>query len=441
MSEERTPYYNIQLKINEKDITQFVTNITYINNINFIYPVFTINLSVSSSFPELQFIYERSKLRLIIEYTTENRVPMERFEFLLMIVSINSTISLTSDKIMADHPTRGSVILQCVPQDELILSSTLINYISRIRDLDSPIEALEKIILGFFEKDKIEINFDKENRNKYIPEEIFVPIMNFSRVITYLDNNYGLYKGAPYFNMSFDATTGKIFFNMYDLALKFDPRINEDFKIIFISLGSGKNLEKAYKDAGVSDNIYYTRENLKKTHTQLLYKNSNVVYYRALIKDSYSLCEEKVIKNSECLKNAIPNFNGELIQINSDIPLLEKRLIFNTDKENADLINSSIFKRLIDRVEYLVSFDRNIKLKNILKVGLSVKLEFLKEEEVIYGGRYITKGTRVKLDRKRPGYFFGTADLIICRPHDIENVDLEDTAEKCSDEDVKIEEY
>lgn len=438
MSEERSPYYDITLKINEKDITQFLTNVTYLNNITFIHPIIKITLKLSSSFPELQFIYERARLKLIIEYTTEDRIPIERIEFNLLIVSIESSLSLTSDVISSDNPASGYLYILCVPQEEAVLSSTLINYISRMRNIETPIEAFEKIILSFFEKSKVEINFDKENINTYIPEEVFVPIMPFSRVASYIDNHYGLYKGAAYFNMKLDSTNGKVFFNMYDLSIKFNPQREEDLKIIFISLGSKKNIEEAYKEAGVSDKIYYTRSNLQKSHSQYLHKNSNIVYHKFLIKDSHSFISEKILKNSECLKNVIPNFRGELIQLNPEIPLLEKRIVAYTDNENTDYINSLLFKKLLDRVEYIVSFDRNIRLKKLLSIGLSVKLEFLKEEEKIYGGLYITKGVKISFDRKGTGYFFGTSNLVICRPYDIENPEIKDNAENFSDENVKV---
>jgi len=170
----------------------------------------------------------------------------------------------------------------------------------------------------------------------------------------------------------------------------------------------------------LSDDIFYSYEPPIKLVNDDIEKYSSVMNHTFITKDDISLYNKYSVNSKDVLEEIIYGYDGEEFKINKDVSKINKYITTEEiiSLDNKAKINNYISRRILDRNNFVIKFNRNIKLTNIKKVGAPLELIFLNENQEIYKGRYVSKGVNVIFNRERSTLFNCVVNLLIFRPND-----------------------
>jgi hypothetical protein len=126
------PQYTIKFVIGQKDLTMRLQNLSIINSIKTIYPVFLIKLQMSSKDYFLEQIYGQEDAKLDIVLTTESSTPLETTSLDLIIIHMDNKVSMqknTEEDTNESNQLEDTVIIIALLKEAYLSMSTSVNMI------------------------------------------------------------------------------------------------------------------------------------------------------------------------------------------------------------------------------------------------------------------------------------------------------------------------
>lgn len=397
------PYYEIDFEIDGKEYSINLLSVTIISSMAAVYQTVILSFGINTADVVENKIYGwNNEIKLNIRSMTEDQQVNDEFEVELVV--LKTIGGLGNKSVDNSHLMSNKITFVCLPKNPYINMTKFVNYIAENTSQESPYEAAENIINKFIPDVKKEI--EDKNKNEYKGENLVVPPGKFSYAIDFLDQNYGIYKGPLFYSCNFYENT----LSMWDLSEKI--KAAEEYSV-YILCGGQKEDESIYKDSGSEENVFYTFSNLNfKLNTGLQITKSG--YNNIFIGKSADTLYDKVEVGYDETDDQIRN--GEKIEPASGFKELTKYhrndTLVNYDEAE---IKSTLTKDFQNQVETKFSLYRNIRLKNLFRVGIPIKLIPEDSSLEVFQGNYLVKSTVIKLTRYETSQYNCLVDVNIYR--------------------------
>ncbi len=407
MSYQR-PYYDIDLQIDKKSYALNVQSVSIISSIFGVFQTVIVRIRIDSQDVVTKKLYGQHQTSILIRELTEDIQDRENHEIDLYVLKVlGGNTQKPQDQQM--HMLSNNITLICVPKKPWEYMTKAVNYLAQNTSPKSPYEVANTIVDKYLSGVKKEIS-DK-NANKYKGEQLPVPPMNFAAAIDYLEERYGIYKGPLFYQCRFEQNT----FSMWDLGQKIkDPEV---YTIYTLAHGK-KEAEDVYKKSGADDKTFYTYSNIKFKTRGGESVGGNRYEHRFLLKPRDKLYQIKTVNVDDIFKNHLPKDGSGKLLFNEDLKknnvAYHARGFVGVDTDDS-VITSQLSKKFFIQSEAQLRMDRNLRFKNLFKVGIPIMLTAEAQNYEEYHGKYLVKGTAVTLMKDNTANFKAIADVHLFR--------------------------
>jgi len=395
-------YYDVEFKIDDKVHNINVISMTIVSSMTSVYQIFIIHFAMNSIELIKNKIFGHNKVEIKIDMIADTPEPViETYKTELIVLKMLADIS--SSKHDTGPLPEDLVTFICIPKKPYEYMRTYVNYIAENTNQKSPYEISQILVDKYLKGVKKEI--DDKNKNDRKGEQLIVPPMIFSHALDFLDENYGLYKGPYFYTCRFDDDGT---FCMWDVGEKI--KSDETLYKVYL-LTEGQNDDEKIGEAGKKDNVYYTSDKLKFVFNSGVRVSDYSYENKFFFKPSDSLYTAEDIKGSDIQpklsdqKDPVVHDSIKKTQAyHQHVPAV------NYQKSEAE---SKLSREYQNQVATRFTLYRNIRLKNVLKVGEPMLLEPTSEYLKVFRGNYMVRSSVVKLVRSSSAHFdaFATIDV------------------------------
>lgn len=401
------PYYDISFKIDNKDYGLNVQSVYIIGSIFAVFQTVIIQCRIDSQDIISREIYGKKSATLSIVQMTEDIQEQDSQEIELYVLKVlgGNTQRTEQDQ---HHPLQDKTTFVCVPKKPWEYMTMPVNYLAQNTSQKSPYEAVNEMVDKFLSGVKKDVK-DK-NANKYKGEQLPIPPMNFAAAVDYLDERYGVFKGPLFYTCQFEENT----FYMWDLSQRIsDP---EDYKIYTLATGK-KEKKEIYEESGKKDDTFYTYSNIvfKTSGNQTV--AGDCFEHQFMMKPRDGLYKITTVTAQDVYDKNLPK-DGGTFQFHDDLKKNNTRFhlrgFVGVDDDDSAL-TTDLSKRFFIQSEATVRLDRNLRLKKLFHVGVPVSVlpEALNYEK--FHGKYLVKGSEIKLIRDGVSQFKAICDIHLFR--------------------------
>ena len=403
--------YDIQMIIGDLDYSNDLTRIQIVSSINTAYQIVTIDLTLDQQDVLYKRLYGKDPIKLIIRCLghsgNKGEHELEKITFELMQISDVSVVSTSAKNLTGTHKELSSVSLVTVPRKPFV---TMMSMVNSIFSGKTPYEILTTLV----KKTKASINFDTTNMNKTRIDQVLIPPMTLYRAISYIDYQFGIYRGGPsnYGFCQYDNTV--TIFNL-------NKKINSDIAFTVYHTAIGAINEDFAKDIN-DGKKYITYTNLESEYSgnsKICNIPKNITY---IMKPKNSLYSKlKLDFNDICVSNGV--YSGKQPEIYHDDILDDRELIITNhtgDDQSTSFAKSNMSRTTIDFATMVIHLNKNMQIANLLRVGEAVSLETQTAEYIDLSGNYIMKASEIVFDRSARNWAVG-AKLILNRTNKTRN--------------------
>lgn len=390
-----SPYYSITFLWDDIDFSLCVDRVHIVNSIDAVYQVFIIEAGIRAKDILDYDLHGQKKMKVIVELKTEDAgESVESFETELILQHTLGDLSIMPEKEEdgADHAKVNRGAFFCIPTVAYKMTTQSLNALAPNNDPKSPFDMVMDLVKKYITD--ADVTVDDRNANKYKGEQLMVPASNFGAALDHIQEHYGIYKGYTYFQCVIEEN--RTLFHMWDLSkiIKDEPL----YKVYFLS--QGKKDSEVMKEVGKDDKSYHTylpiqtfnRENeivarISKTQQHMISPNDDL--FSIIELDVENVWKENAVRDGGELKLS------DTVKETQDFL---GRYRVGVDYSDANL-TSKIAKEISHGMEREFKLDRNLRLKNLMKVGYPI--EFV-PESVEYGGvqgKYVIQSSRISLVR------------------------------------------
>lgn len=405
---KKQPYYDVEFTIDGKDHTPNVQSVRIINSIFAVFQTVMVEFRIDSQDVVSQEIYGQKPVKLIIRLMTDDKQEKDQYEIEIYTLYVMGS-KPQKPQNERQHPLSNRVTLIGVPKQPWDYMTTPVNYLSKNTNPKSPYDVVNDMIDKYLVGVKKDI-VDK-NKNSYAGEQIPIPPMNFACAVDYLNERYSIFKGPLFYQCIFEENT----LSMWDLGRKIDEP--EVLKIYTLAHGK-KEKPEIYENSGRDDKTFYTYSNvIFKTRSNVLAAGENYEH-NFIMKPRDQLYNTRTVNAKKIYDTFLPKDGGGEWLIHDDLKKQNKRWYgrsFVGVDLNEALITSKMASKFLIQSEAKIRLDRNIRLKNLFKVGVPVKLQAETANYMRYHGKYLIKGTAITLTRDTSSHYKGIADVHVFR--------------------------
>jgi len=403
--------YDIQMVIGDLDYSNDLTRIQIVSSINTAYQIVTIDLTLDQQDILYKRLYGKDPIKLIIRYLGQSGNKggheLEKITFELMQISDVSAVSTSAKNLTGNRKELTSVSLVTVPRKPFV---TMMSMVNSIFSGKTPYEILTTLI----KKTNANVNFDTNNINKNRIDQVLIPPMTLYRAISYIDYQFGIYRGGPsnYGFCQYDNTV--TIFNL-------NKKINSEVAFIVYHVAMGVINEDLIKDINEGKK-YVTYTNLESEYignSKICNIPKNIIYITKPTNSLYS--KVKLDFDDICTANGV--YSGKQPEIYHD-DILDSRELVITGHTGVDLstsfAKSNIARMTVDFATMIVYLNRNMQIANLLRVGEAVALETQTAEYIDLSGNYIMKSSEITFSRSARNWAAG-AKLMLTRTNKTRN--------------------
>ena len=404
----KQPYYDIEFKIDGKEFTPNLQMVKIVNSIHAVFQTVIVEFRIDAQDVVSQEIYGQKPVKLKIRLMVDDKQEKDEHEIELYTLYVLGGNSMKPQN-ERQHPLSNRITLIGVPKKPWDAMTMPVNYLSSNTSPKSPYDVTTDLIDKFLPNVKKDL-VDK-NKNSYVGEQIPIPPMNFAAAIDYLHDRYSIFKGPMFYQCLFEETT----LSMWDLGKKMnDPEV---IKVYTLAQGK-KEKPEIYQQSGNDDKTFYTYSNIKfKTRSNVLAAGENYEH-NYVMKPRDQFYNVKTIDAQKIYDNFLPKDGGGKWLIHDDMKQNNKRYharSFPGVDTDESLITSKLSNSFLMQSEASLRLDRNIRLKNLFKVGIPMKLEAETSNYMRYHGKYLVRGSLVTLTRDASAHYKGIVDLDLFR--------------------------
>ena len=386
--------YDIQLKIKNLDYTNDLRAVRIITAISVAYQIIVIQMSLDPNDLILNDIMAKEPLRLAVKLIGREfeKIPQEDIQMELQYVTHTSYAQPKEQ--MSEGKTK----------DRSIVKITTVCR-TPFKTMASKVEATKvyigktprQIITELVKKTGAELVYDLDDENTDSIGQAILPPQTLYKTIGYLDDYFGLYKGAT--NRGFCLYDNKVY--IQNLTKKMTK--NQTFTIYQLTTDSPGNKEiiekcsdgKSFYTYGALANQY-----LGTAKIAILGKKIHFIIHP---KDTLSKTITLDIKET-CLKYGLIAKDGE-VKFDLNLDDRERFIISHSGNDKSDVFAiAKIAREIAGLSSVQVVLEKDLHIMKLMHVGEVVKLKCMSLEYTALGDKYILKSSDITFSRNAPDW-------------------------------------
>jgi len=392
---ESIAYYRINCVVGDIDISNNISEINIVNSINVPYQTFLLTFDIDLKSVSVYDIFGKNDIILSITWTTEDRKPVETTEFTLIALKSNAPIEIHGT-IEPSHPTQERVTFVCVTKEPFQFMTTTVNKLFQSNIL--PIEMIKSIISDFVSSITLNINETNKNNEAYI--QYIVPPMSLIDCIRYIDGSdnkikdmygegVGVYNGPLFFQCRHDNV-----FCMWDLS----QQRNIAYKVY--QLSQGESDSDIMEETGYGD-TFYTQSTINHVGRGTLDTAQTAFENKFLSKPINKLYSWVNLSSEDVFSsNAVAENKTMYHHLNSGDRVNYHTINEIGNEENEAIFKSRIARKISSMSEIEFTLDRNLKIENLLKVGIAIQLKPRVVQYIHFDGNYIVSSSMLTFKKR-----------------------------------------
>ena len=396
--------YSITVKIADLDYSNDLLNLRIISSLIGAYQIVTFDMILDQSDVILEKIYGKEPIKIIIKYVGRGYIHLnsEQVEFELIHLSSNSQAGIKKSNPVDGQKELSKVSFVTVPRKPFKTVTTLVNDVFLAKTPQSIISELVS------KNTDCTLVYDSDDLNTDTIEQLIIPPTPLYNTIRYIDDNFGLFKGAS--NIGFCQYDNKL--NIMNLT----KRITKAQTFTIYQLSS---------DGADTSNIIKECTDGKKffSYSNLVSKYSGNSRFATLSKVINNIVKpkDKLFHNVKQDLSTVCNSFGLSTKNNNlyNDSILDSRETYKTTSAGNEIsehyANAKMARQIIGLATIGVTLEKDLPILNLLKVGEPVNLITKTVDYVDLSGKYLLKSSDLFFSRPTANDWMSFAKLNLCR--------------------------
>lgn len=396
--------YNIVVKIADLDYTNDLLNVRIVSSFVGAYQIVTLDMLLDQSDVILEKIYGKEPIKMTIKYIGRGSVHFntEQVEFELIHLSSNSQVGIKRTNPIDKNRELIQVSFVTVPRKPFKTVTTLVNDVFIAKQ---PKDIISELVS---KNTDCQLVYDSDEINTDPIEQLIIPPTPLYNIIRYIDDNFGLFKGAS--NIGFCQYDNKL--NIMNLT----KRITKAPVFTIYQLSQdGEDTSKIIADCN-DGTKFYTYSNLVSKYSG----NTKFAYIAKNIKNIVKPKDKLFHTVEQNLETVCKNFglNMKNPDLNKD-SILDSRETYKTtsagNETSEHYANAKIARSIISLATIIVTLEKDLPIINLLKVGEPVNLITKTIDYLDLSGKYLLKSSDLVFAKTSVRDWMSYATLNLCR--------------------------
>lgn len=401
--------YDLELKIDKRDYTNDLTSLRIVSSLSTAYPIFLITLMLDTTDILMENFSGAITANLTIRHIgrSDAFTPDEETNIKLSLMSPKNNIK-TKPMIAVNAPREvAPLFLVGFPKGALETVSCTVN---AVYSQMTPREIISSLVKKYT-KANLQYDSDEENTNKI--DQIIITPRSLYGTIKFIDKYYGLFNGAS--NVGYCTYDNQL--QIFNLSKRITK--NHLFTVNCLSSDNPKNSEIINKCN--DGKHYYTLQPIKDEYTgnsriQMVGNTYNYVVKPAdkFVKLVEKKTKDVVKKYSDIAAKKVMGSNFQMIYDTVKNRTTYEETATADSGDNEAVMHSKITKALLQSAKLTITLEKDLLIKNLLKVGEVVKVITSTTELIDTTGNYLFKSSDIVFSRVASNWVC-MATLVLCR--------------------------
>lgn len=375
-----------------QQLTDMLGKVIIKNSIKNVYGTFQLVFWIDNQVFITNNLYGQKDLKLKINYTNfeDDTKTDDCIEVDLIILEVNLPLTPKAYDNITNHKDNQQriMVLTCIPKQAFQIMSCAVN---RLWDSEiTPFDAVKQLCKDSGAAN--DCNIEELGKNNSCLEQLIIPPMSFNKALDEINNRYGIFRNEMFKYVRFD---GK--FEMWDIVEHFKTNINGEVYIHKIPtyapsvlIDTPHEYAQGYFNHFVT---YDTVETLNLTNDSVI-KNGNqqtyifhpeydIAHY-VNVDFSGAVTDHGLIHKSRDIK--MNTLMKQRLVVDDSLIGLTKKPHGNEIEENP--INRRLSKQLLSLNKLKFTLMRQLKVRELLKVGHVLYFKPYAEHETFRGSNY-----------------------------------------------------
>lgn len=382
--------YDIKLVIKDLDYTNDLRSVRIISAISTAYQIVAIEISLDPNDLILEDVISKEPLKLSISLIGREYEKIPQETIIMELQYVNHDSYAQPKEQISEGKTKDRSIVKIITVCRKAFK-TMTTKVESQNVYNG--KTVREIITDLVSKTEAELIYDNEDENTDPIDQIVLPPQNLYYTIGYLDDYFGLFKGAC--SRGFCQYDNKLYiqnltrkmnkkqeFTIYHLA-----NDNPNNKYIIDKCSDGKN----FYTYGALHNVY--------TGSTKIATLGSKIHYIVYPKDSLSKTITLDVKDT-CLKYGLIAKEGE-VKFDLNLDNRERYIVSHSGNNNSETFAIAKIAREICGLSTLqIALEKDLRILNLMKVGEAVKVKCGSLEYTPLGNKYILKSSDINFIRK-----------------------------------------
>ena len=376
------------LKIKGEEYSNDLSNVRISSSLATGYQIVTLTLHMNPRTILLNKLYGQDQIILTIALQDVEEFTAENMSFDLMILNSEFEIPVSNFITTDKQRERVTFELITVARKPFETMTTMVNIVVGLNPGPKTVwtgpktvkETIETMVKEYTPQASLEYDKDGTNQDKIM--QLCIPPTTLYQAFKYLDNNFGIYNGAPVVFCKYDNTIQ---------VMNLTERIKKNYSIFVEHLTTTyKNVDT--RSSSKKNNYFFTYDNLYTNYVG----NSKFGVLGKIIKHIVLPSDKLYYTMSHDLSDICKQYGlvsqtkGETAFINTSVTNRTKYYIANNGFELSETFAiSKISKEISDISRLNFSIERNLYIEKLLNIGCVVKLKTKTVEHTDIQGKYI----------------------------------------------------
>lgn len=398
-----TRTYEFEVKIEDLDLTPDLYKISILSSIQVPYQTVILELFISPSDVIIEKLYGQEPIKLSVRFigdVAENfALEMIKMDLLPITTEIDVPMydSMGPEVFTAGYKERKPFTVTAVARQPYKIMNTVVNDVYYGSTVHTAISGL----VSKYGTNLTTLNYDINNRNGDILDQILIPPTTMYQAIKYLNRTIGIFNGIPAIYCSSDtARPEKSIINIKNITKK----ISSSHKFTIWQLATGTNNRDVIERAG-DGKVYYTLTPLKTSYSGSSTFAAIAPTIRYIAKPKDTLFKQFDINlESFSKKYGIISKSNQIFFENKAIDP-NTRVLYSKDHSGNDnsqaYINANLSKGISELSTITLTVEQNLMLFNLMEVGEAVQLNSKMTSVKDLTGKYILKASTLDFVRSK----------------------------------------
>jgi len=396
--------YSITVKIADLDYSNDLLNVRIISSLIGAYQIVTFDMLLDQSDVILEKIYGKEPIKMTIKFVGRGTVHLntEQVEFELIHLSSHSQAGMKKSNPLNTQKELSRVSFVTVPRKPFKTITTLVNDVFIAQTPKSIISELVS------KNTDCQLVYDSDDLNTDTIEQLIIPPTPLYNTIRYIDDNYGLFKGAS--NIGFCQYDNKL--NIMNLTKRITK--TQTFTVYHLSSDSA-DTSKIIEECNDGKKFY--------SYTDLVSKYSGNSRFATLSKVINNIVKpkDKLFHNVKQDLSTVCNTFGLSTKNNNlyNDSILDTRETYKTtsagNETSEHYANAKMARQIIGLATIGITLEKDLPILNLLKVGEPVNLITKTIDYVDLSGKYLLKSSDLYFSKSNVKDWMAYAKLNLCR--------------------------